>query len=113
MAGDRPPRYGRDIQPLVPVALIVAAVLAGIIGGVSGATLGVALVGKSVEVLSVEQAETLLVAGPLASLLPVSFLLLAARRDARIGRLVPSVLGVWFACGVAAFAWLGVVLVRR
>ncbi len=112
-AGDKPPRYSRGIGRLEPIVIVAAAVLSGVIGGVSAATLGLALVGKSVEALSVEQAETLLVVGPLASLLPVSFLLLASRKDSRVARLVPSALGVWFGCGVAAFAWLGLVLARR
>jgi len=98
---------------LTAAIVMAVAALAGVIGGVSAVALGLALVGKSVEALSVEQAETLLVVGPLASVLPVSLLLLAWRKDARVARLVPSVLGVWFGCGVAAFAWLGLVLVRR
>jgi hypothetical protein len=76
-------------------------------GGVGAAALALALVNKAVTALTVEQAQVLLVAGPLAGLLPVSCLLLAAGRDPRVARLLPAALGLWLACGAVAFAWLG------
>jgi hypothetical protein len=81
--------------------------LSGVAGGLGGATLGLALVNKSVEALTVEQAETLLVAGPLVGLLPEACLLLAARKDSRVARLLPAAFGLWLAAGVVSFAWLG------
>ncbi len=81
--------------------------LSGVAGGLGAATLGLALVNKSVEALTVEQAETLLVAGPLVGLLPEACLLLAARKDSRVARLLPPALGLWLATGVVSFAWLG------
>jgi hypothetical protein len=81
--------------------------LSGVVVGFSGATLGLALVNKSVEALTVEQAETLLVAGPLVGLLPEACLLLAARKNSHVARLLPAAFGLWLAGGVVSFAWLG------
>jgi hypothetical protein len=92
---------------MLAAAVIAASALSGAIGGVGLAAFGLALLSKAITVLTVEQAETLLVVGPLAGLLPVSCLLLAARHEPRIARLLPAALGVWFACGTVSFAWLG------
>ncbi len=91
---------------LAAAGVVGLSCLCGVAAGVGAAALGLALASKAITVLSVEQAETLLVVCPLAGLLPMSFLLLAARRSARVAHLLPGVLGAWLAGAAAAFAWL-------
>ena len=118
-----PSRYGRVVnrgvsplastgpvgrQRLALATVFAVAVLAGVCAGVSGAALGLALIGKSVAALTVEQAETLLVVGPLAGLLPLAWLLQATRRGGSLVQVLPAALGAWVASASVSFIWLGI-----
>ncbi len=98
---------------LLTFGVFAVSALAGLSAGIAGAALGLALIGKSIEALTVEQAETLLVVGPLAGLLPIAGLLMTAQRVRLVARWLAPALGLWLACAAASFAWLGLSPVFR
>jgi hypothetical protein len=91
---------------LLAALLILVAGLSGIAGGIGAAALALALASKALTTLTVEQAETLLVVAPLVGLLPASCVLLLARSNRWLARLLPAAGVVWALGGVASFAWL-------
>ena len=91
-------------QRALGALFLAGAVVSGGAAGAGAAALALTLASKAIVVLTVEQAETLLVVAPLLGFLPPAWLLLAVRDSVRARQLVPAALGLWVAGGAVSFA---------
>jgi hypothetical protein len=92
--------------PLV-LAYVVSA-LAGSLTGMSLAAGVLALAGRALFEVAAETAKTMLVAGPLLGLLPLSWLILAAEGRPAILAHLPRLLVLWLILATLVAFWLGV-----
>jgi hypothetical protein len=99
-------RHSRHWSRLLVVGLLLLAVASGGAAGLVATAFGAALAGRALWNATGEQAQLVLVAGPLLALAPMAALLWAALHHPLLARWMGLTLAVWV--GVAAATlWLG------
>lgn len=105
-------RHSRRWSRLLVVGLLLLAVASGGAAGLVATAFGAALAGRALWNATGEQAQLVLVAGPLLALAPVAILLWAALFQPFLTRWIWLTLVVWTGAAAATF-WFGLRALMR